>query len=218
MAKKDTFVEWRKEQQKETIVLIRKALMLLASATYNNITRLAKDVAALVTEFQIHANALLPVEKQKEIQAVSYTTLLRNEAYKNILKVALAEQNPTKGNLSTQKQGVTELDILRVENSNLKESIKNLQAKIRKIDSGESILLESMQGADPKKEQMVEDIKFLIQFALDLHNQVKDAFEIIQDEKTNEDRPVPGLYGPDGLVATWDEMKHLERVQYEYYK
>lgn len=218
MAKKNTFKEWRESQQKETIVLIRKALMILARATYNNITRLAKDVAALVTEFEKHANALLPVEKQKEIHDVSYTTLLRNKAYKNILEVALAEQNPTKGNLPAQ-QGLTEQDILRVENSNLKESIKQLQTKIRKIDSGEPNLIESTSGGiDTKKEQMVSDIQFLIQLAINLHNQIKGAFETIQEENTDEDRSIPGLYGPSGLVMTFDGLDRYGKLQDEYLK
>lgn len=220
MAKKNTFKEWREAQEQETIVLIRKALLLIANSKYNNVTRMAKDVAGLVTEFRIQANNALPPEKQKKITPTSYTTLQRNSAYSKIINVAFEESKSSKGNLP-QKPSISEIDVLQAKIASLETTIANLKARVRSIDANgsSSIFIENKDSnQNQENQQLIDDIGFLLKLLDGMYSEVGDAFETVRVENISKNRPIAGWYGPFNLIATWDELSELTRIRDEQSK
>ncbi len=218
MAKKNTFKQWREAQEQETIVLIRKALLLIANSKYNNVTRMAKDVAGLVTEFRIQANNALPPEKQKKITPTSYTTLQRNSAYSKIINVAFEESTSSKGNLP-QNPSISAVDVLQAKIASLETTIANLKARIRSIDTNgsSSIFIEhNDSNQNQENQQLIADIRLLLKLLDGVNSEVGGALVTVRAENICKERPIAGWYGPFNLIATWDELSELLRIRDEY--
>nr|WP_321272416.1 hypothetical protein [uncultured Tolumonas sp.] len=218
MAKKNTFKKWREEQEKATIKLIRKALLLIANSRYNNVTRMAKDVATIVTEFRINENNALPLEKQQDVKPISYTTLQRNKAYATIIKVAFDGLNASKGNLP-QNQSISEVDVLQAKIASLETTIVNLKARIRAIDTNSSLYIEQSKDTENESNHnLIKDLDLLLKLLDGIYTEIPDAFVIVREENISENKPTPGWYGPFNMIATWDEMTELSRIRDEQSK
>lgn len=217
MSKKtNTFKKWQEERSNETKELIRKALVFLSNSHYDNKTRLAKDVAKLVTELKVQANEKLPDDKRlPEVKPVSHVTLLRNKEYLTIITVALDE---LMGIDSVEEPSISDHESLKIRNASLESQIENLKRKVRKLDLNGPLAIENNEESTDEIKRKDEQISLLLKIVDSMHNEVRDALIIVREDEVGAGRPVAGMYGPFNLVATWGELEELNRIRDEQNK
>ncbi|BDA19378.1 MULTISPECIES: hypothetical protein [Aeromonas] len=215
---KNPFKQYQKEKVSDTTKLIRDALKLLSNSKYENKTRLATDVAKIVTEFKVQAYETLPEDKRNESpkpKPLSHVTLLRNKDYCNIIEVALANME---GKEMVAEPSFGELEQLRIRCANLESQKENLVRKIKNMDAQGVMAIESDQDLSAELDHKNKQIDLLIRLVDEMHSQVGGAFRLVREQEVSSHNPVSGWYGPMGLVATWDEMEELNRIRDEQNK
>lgn len=215
MSKKSgTFDAYRAKQREARIDKIRAALKILSNANYSNVTRLAKDTAKVVTEFERAENDRLPSsERSDNVKDVSHVTLLRNREYRNLLEVALVK---SQGVSIVDEPSISDFEALKIRNANLESQNAILKERIRSIDIGrDSPHLESDGSIFEHKKNKDEDILFLIKLIDGMQQQLSEALKTVLPGEESSAYQVAGFYGPFGLIATFDEMMKLHRIRNE---
>lgn len=210
--KKDTFDEYRENHRQQRIEFIRKALIVLSNAKYSNVTRLAKDVAKLVTEFELKAFfAQVESEREELCKPVSHVTLLRNTSYRKLLEDFLGAEAAV---AATSGSVITDLEALRIRNASLESQNLLLKEKIRSID----LVALPAQG---KIDQVVGDECETLRHALvtflkmidGMVEQASDIYKTVLEGEESDNFPEPGFYGPWAKISTLDELRELDRIR-----
>ncbi|MFT2158005.1 hypothetical protein [Pseudomonas putida] len=204
--RKDTFKDYRERRVEARLDVVKSALRSLANANHNNITRLAKDVASYVTAFELAENSNLAAElRQEDLKPVSHVTILRNEAYRALLDdflgkaVAHSDQNAIVS---------FENEELRLKNVALEAKVKQL--KILLVDNLAGFeLYDENKPTEPKLYQMLE---FMVSLVDRMQRSAPGCFKNVPEGEVSG-RHTPGFHGPNGMVATPEEMLDFEQVQ-----
>lgn len=210
--KKDTFDEYRENHRQQRIEFIRKALIVLSNAKYSNVTRLAKDVAKLVTEFELKAFfSQAESEREENCKPVSHVTLLRNLNYREILEDFMGAEA---GSESISGGVITDIEALRIRNASLESQNFLLKEKIRSIDLA---ILPSKGRRDQLTEDESESLKHALNTLLKIIDgmvgQASDIYKTVLEGEESERYPEPGFYGPWEKISTLDELRELDRVR-----
>jgi hypothetical protein len=211
---KDTFDAYRQTQKNLRIDFIAKALKILSNANYSNVTRLAKDVAKLVAEFEIkHYLSLAAGERAEEIKPISHVTLLRNQDYRKMLEAALNSDVENASNVSV----ITDLEASRIRISSLETQNFLLKEKIRNMDlvsspgSGVSKIGGGLATFD--EAEYFADLDLMLTLVDGMQEQAFGAFKTVLEGSESEGFPTAGFYGPHGLIVKISGLRQLSRVR-----
>ncbi|MGJ7547661.1 hypothetical protein [Pseudomonas alloputida] len=210
--KKDTFDEYRENHRQQRIEFITKALLVLSNAKYSNITRLAKDVAKLVTEFELKAFFMqADAEREEVCKPVSHVTLLRNLNYRKILEDFMGSEVKSE---AVSGGVITDIEALKIRNASLESQNSLLKEKIRSIDLG-AFSSQSIrdQSAEDEVEWLKHALNTLIKIIDGMVGQASDIYRTVLEGEESERYPEPGFYGPWEKISTLDELRELDRVR-----
>ncbi|MDW2777955.1 hypothetical protein [Pseudomonas sp. BEA3.1] len=203
--RKDTFKDYRERRVEARLEVVKAALRSLANSNHNNITRLAKDVASYVTAFELAENSVLDESRQEDLKPVSHVTILRNEAYRTLLDEFLGKANAH----SDQKA------LMSFENEDLRLKNVALEAKVRQLKnllvdnlSGSEVYIDG-QSAEPKLYEMLD---FMLCLVDRMQRSAPGCYKNVLEGEIGG-RHSPGFHGPNGMVATIEEMRNFELIQ-----
>lgn len=210
--RKDTFDEYRENQKQQRIGFISKALVVLSNAKYVNITRLAKDVAKLVTEFEAKVYMAKAVsERDETLKPISHVTLLRNVAYRKILEDFMGVEDRPEPSINGL---LTDFEALKIRNASLETQNFLLKEKIRSIDLTGGHTVIPLGGASVEE---VSNALKIIQVLIDIYDRIDielgGGLEIIKDGAKTDRKDGPGLYGPLRRIASMDELELMDRAR-----
>lgn len=210
--KKDTFDEYRENHRQQRIEFIRKALIVLSNAKYSNVTRLAKDVAKLVTEFELKAFfAQAESEREELCKPVSHVTLLRNTSYRKLLEDFLGTEAAVE---AISGSVITDIEALRIRNASLESQNLLLKEKIRSIDL---VALPARGKIDQVEEDESETLRHALLTFLKMIDgmveQAADIYKTVLEGEESDSFPEPGFYGPWAKISTLDELRELDRIR-----
>lgn len=213
-----TFDAFRAARKDSRLADIGSAIKLLGNASYSNLTNFSKDVAKLVHEFEVRRNDLKPEsERIASLRKVSHVTILRNPAYRQLLEDAFGSKC---GDVEPSKSGISDIEAYKIRVANLEFQNGLLKDRIRSIDLQgiESTLCPIDEQAETALKQCALDIRFLIRVLDDAVTQLSKAYTTVLPGDESESRPEAGFYGPFALIATYEEMIHLQRLRDLYLK
>jgi len=211
--KSSTFDAYRATQKRIRTGHIRAALKLLANAHYANVTRLAADAAKIVTELEKADNEKRAPGDRRVVRNVSHVTLLRNRDYRYMLETALNEAGEAR---SCDSLSISDHEALKIRNANLESQNAILKERIRSFDLGHAaVALDKATTGEKEVDRDREKISFLIGFIDRMQQQVGRAFVTVLPGDASQRYPDPGFYGPNGLVATYDELLRLQAIRSE---
>ncbi len=215
MAKiKDTFDVYRQTQKKLRLDFISSALKILSNAKYSNVTRLARDVAKLVAEFEMkHFLSLPESERAEDLKPISHVTLLRNEDYRKVLEAALAVDADKSSNVSV----ITDLEASKIRISSLETQNFLLKEKIRNMDlaisPGTSVARVGVDSSVFDEAEYYGDLELLLTLVDGMREQLPDAYKTVLEGSESEHYPVAGYYGPFNLIVEISGLKRLSRIR-----
>jgi hypothetical protein len=127
--RKSSFHEYQKQKEESRILAIRKALKIIVNSSYKNITRLAKDVAKILSEIELKDWELKADDsnfnKRPQPQPVSYTTLIRNSNYRTLLELHLNDQD-----VDSIEPSVSDFEMLGIKCANLESENELLRDRL----------------------------------------------------------------------------------------
>lgn len=214
MAKtKDTFEAYRQTQKKLRLDFIDKALKILSNANYSNVTRLAKDVAKLVTEFELkYYLSLNESERGSELKPISHVTLLRNEDYRRALESALVAEVDNKS-----VSVITDLEASKIRISSLETQNFLLKEKIRSFDlAGSSTTTVPKIGVSSSTFDEAEyfgDLELLLTLVDGMREQLPDAYKTVLEGDESAIYPIAGYYGPFNMIVEIAGLMRLSRIR-----
>ena len=208
----DPFEEHRTDARAARLARIQRALDVLSSATYENVTNLAKGVAKIVAEIELREYLNLPADKQvNKFKPISHITLLRNDKYREILsrRLNLSVESSVSVSISS-----SDFEALKIRNASLAGHIEQLKLTIRNLDSGINPAF-SMDGEKLKQDNdyLAEGLKFVIRMLDDVLSGAGGMFITKMPGEEDRDFKVAGLHGPMDLVATYDDLLRLEALR-----
>ncbi|PHN17221.1 hypothetical protein [Pseudomonas sp. ICMP 561] len=215
--RKDTFDEYRENHRQQRVDFIKRALVVLSNAKYVNVTRLARDVSKLVTEFEakVHANKS-ESERDELCKPVSHVTLLRNISYRKILEDFMAVEARS-GTLPGSV--ITDIEALRIRNASLESQNLLLKEKIRSVDLGVRQLDSSKREmSDDEFESLRKGVLTLIKIIDGMVGQASDIYITVLEGEESSEYPEAGFYGPWEKISTIDELRELERMRKRLHK
>lgn len=203
----DPFCEYRDSNRNARIAHITHALKTLTNADYKNITRLAKDVAKIITELEAKVSA----EDSDRLKPMSHVTLLKNKKYREVLEQAFDFETDVE---CSNKVSVAEYEALKYRCAGLESKIVLLEQTIRNLDAGVGGLeYRVAETANGEIEGDSSDADFLLDLLDDLKGELHDAIETILPGEENTYRPQPGLYGPFNMIRNYEELGHLQTIR-----
>lgn len=214
--RKDTFDAYRQSQKKQRVELIAQALKILSNGKYANISRLAKDVSKLVTEFELQRHlSLSEGERGEVIKPMSHVTLLRSDDYRPLLEKALAvlPKFPQKTEVS-----ISELEACRIRIMSLETQNQLLKEKIRTIDLGmtpEANLARLGSSATVDLRGFYQKLELLLTILDGVQEQVSKAFKTVLEGDETDYYPKAGLYGPSGIIVELSALHELSSIRQE---
>lgn len=211
MKRSQTFNEYRRKHEAKRLQFITEALKILSNAKYSNVTSFAKDVAKLVTEYELSRNTSSQdgtvVVPNKPM---SHVTLLRNKAYRDLLErfLKINQKIPDTTNLS-----ISDNEALKFEIASLRKKNQWLEQKILAIDSGVSF--EGSGGGEVLQasiERLQSDLALVISIYDGMRSQISGALKLVPEGETTPRFATPGFHGPRGLIAPMEDMYELDRI------
>lgn len=149
-----TFDSYRENNKKIRMDAIRKSLSILENSNYKNITNLAKDVSKIVHEIELKHWELKSQEyklKKAKPEPLSYTTLLRNKDYKNLLSLHMTGQD-----IEVDQSSISDVEVIKIKCAHLESQNEMLTNRLKFVDAGEN-LSKGEQNHSNKKE--VDDLR-----------------------------------------------------------
>jgi len=213
MAKRDdSFAQYHESTQDRRLEHLRRALSILKHGKYPNVTKLAQAAAKLVTELE-----LKDAKDGEEPRPVAFTTLMRNKQYyRPALEAYFHSDNDRLAPDIEASVPAAEYETLKIHCANLDHQNRMLKDRLAYATfSGE---MESLPGNNSKNitgDDRIEDISFLIKFVDAIMSQVPEMFDQYDRKQTSLEHPEPGLYGPESLALTWDELERFKRLRDE---
>ena len=207
VSRNESFDNYHKTTQEDRLKHLRKALTIIGTGRYENITNLAKAAARLVTELEIKDS-----KEGEVLEPCSYTTLTRNKKYyRPVLDAYLDGSSEFEKSIETSGISFEEHESLIAHCANLDHENTMIKDRLANIDSGqETNLLDNINVLERS-----EDIKFLTGVINTVVSSLEDLVDSIEPSQTNDEHPNAGLYGPDGLILTWDEMLRFKGLSDE---
>lgn len=208
VSRNESFDNYHKTTQEERLKQLRRALTIIGTGRYNNITNLAKAAARLVTELEIKDS-----KEGEALEPCSYTTLIRNKKYyRPVLDAYLDGSTEFEKSIETSGISLEEHESLIAHCANLAHENTMIKDRLANIDhSGkETKLLSNINELDRS-----EDIKFLTDVIQTVVSSFAELVDTIEPSQTNDEHPNAGLYGPDGLILTWDEVVRFQELSDE---
>lgn len=205
--RKDTFKEYREGMVESRLGFVKAALDHLAHAHYNNVTRLARDVASFVSALEDAENSKLPEKYRKsDLKPVSHVTILRNAEYRQLLEVFL--------NKSVSKEVAERKPFIDVEE--LLVRIKGLEAQNKILKN--KILNGSLEDQDCSEDDTFNaerELFLALDFVISLVGKMQDKAPGCFYNATPDNDPKEkgaGFWGPYGLVESYEEMQRFEQA------
>ena len=208
---RDPFCEYRDSNRNARIAHIIHALKTLTNADYKNITRLAKDVAKIVTEFEAKEFVSVNAGDSDMLKPMSHVTLLKNKKYREVLEQAFDFETDVE---CSNTVSVAEYEALKYRCAGLESKIALLEQTSRNLDAGVGGLeYRVAETANDGVEGDSSDAAFLLDLLDDLKGELHDAIETILPGEENTYRPQPGLYGPFNMIRNYEELEHLQMIR-----
>ncbi|QLJ12635.1 hypothetical protein H0H12_19560 [Pseudomonas putida] len=186
---------------------VKAALDHLAHAHYNNVTRLARDVASFVSALEDTENGKLPEKYRKsDLKPVSHVTILRNSEYRRLLEAFLSKG--LSNEVAEQKPFI---------------DVEELLIRIKSLESQNKILKNKILNGSLEAQDYSEDDRFdaerqlflALDFVISLVGKMQDKAPGCFYNATPDNDPKekgPGFWGPYGLVESYEEMQKFEKV------
>ncbi|WHH49610.1 hypothetical protein QFA96_16065 [Pseudomonas sp. Ap32] len=214
--RKDTFVAYRQAQKKQRVELIAQALKILSNGKYANISRLAKDVSKLVSEFELQRYLSLDEgERGDDFKPMSHVTLLRSDDYRPLLEKALVVS--PKASQKTEIS-ISELEACKIRIMSLETQNQLLKEKIRTIDLGlssEANFARLGSNASVDSRVFYQKLELVITILDGVQEQVSKAFKTVLEGDETDYYPRAGLYGPSGIIVELSALHELSSIRQE---
>lgn len=205
----DPFRNFRESARKARVNHIENALRLLKDATFKNVTRLAINVANLVTDAEAASRSADAVDREGKQAPMSHITLLKNTHYREILESYF---NFSSGKLVENTVDLELHRALQVKCGSLESQIKLLKQMVVNQDSKEGLEYSLDPIRSPSKgEQALQDAKYLLDFLDDFRDSFEDMVEVVLPGEESG-RPA-GIHGPFNQIRTHEEMEHLQSIR-----
>lgn len=207
VSRNESFDNYHITKQEKRQKHLRKALTIIGTGRYKNITNLATAAARLVTELEIKDS-----KEGDVLEPCSYTTLTRNKKYyRPVLDAYLDGSSELETSNVTGGIPFEEHEALKVHCAHLDHENTMIKDRLANIDSGqETKLLDNINVLERS-----EDIKFLTGVINTVVSSFADLVDSIEPSQTNDEHPDAGFYGPEGLILTWDEMVRFKELSDE---
>ncbi len=208
VSRNESFDNYHITKQEKRQKHLRKALTIIGTGSYKNITNLAKTAARLVTELEIKDS-----KEGDVLEPCSYTTLTRNKKYyRPVLDAYLDGSSEFEKSIENSGISLEEHESLIAHCANLDHENTMMKDRLANTDhSGkETNLLDNINVLERS-----EDIKFLTGVINTVVSSFADLVDSIEPSQTNDEHPDAGFYGPEGLILTWDEMVRFKELSDE---
>ena len=208
VSRNESFDNYHITKQEKRQKHLRKALTIIGTGRYKNITNLATAAARLVTELEIKDS-----KEGDVLEPCSYTTLTRNKKYyRPVLDAYLDGSSGLETSNVTGGIPFEEHEALKVhcahldhENTMIKDRLANTEhsGKESKLLSNINVLERS------------EDIEFLVGVINTVVSSFTELVDSIEPSQIDDEYQYAGLHGPEGLILTWDEMLRFKGLSDE---
>lgn len=204
--KPSTFTDYIAKRSAHNERLISQVASTIDASRFGNLTDYCKSISSIVSEIRT-AKALEPTSPfhDKIVKPLSYTTLLRNPEYREIVEHRF---NETREIALVEHQ--EDVEDLKLKIASLHAQINLLKEKIHAIDAGSPSATTSNSEYQTLLEEANSRIGLLLTAYKNMREQARGAF-IVSSERT-EKRPVPGLYSYLGLVISQDEIDKISDI------
>ena len=193
--------------------IVAQAISTIDASKYGLITDYCKTLSAIITQLRT-AKAVSPSSPyfNKEVKPFSYTTLLRNKVYRELVDRAFNGSRVAGGEL--EEESDEDVEGLKLQVVSLLAQVNIMKDRIVAIDSGRG--LASIDNAEAEKviAKLNHRVDVLIRVNQDVLNSVNGAFRLVLDP--TEKQPVPGMYGPRGFVASLDDLDEIQKATKEH--
>jgi len=176
--RKSSFDEYQREREERRIRATRQALKVIINSSYKNVTRLAKDVAKIIYEIELkewELKANDPNFTRRKPKSVSYTTLIRNSAYRTLLELHLGDQD-----IDSIEPVVSDFEILGIRCVNLESENEVLRDRLRHADAP-LIKLEPIKSNDDELERLKQEKILLVDIIKGIMSEANEIFHITDE-------------------------------------
>jgi len=209
---KSSFEEHQRTKQEERLERLRTALKILGGARYKTVTKLAEAAARLLSEMEAK-NA----KDGETSEKVHYTSLLRNKEYYRPALDAYFHGEDGDGSNSKSSVSKEEFEALSIHCANVTHQNEMLKDRLASIDLSPQTkkLPDRVTDTDNESEDRLEDIAFLLSVIGKIMQEVSQLFDSVEESDVNDEHPYAGLWGPNGLVLSLDDVKKISSLEKE---
>ncbi|MDK9757269.1 hypothetical protein KIV40_18185 [Vibrio sp. D173a] len=202
MKESNPFKNWQQERIENKKNLLKQALALLERTNFKNVTALAVTAADLMTE--LGGNSTKPI---------NHSTLLRTSSPYRELLISFMERGS--GQLNSEDT-ITDIDVLKAENLRLQHTISLYEAKLDHLLNKQGIDNAVNFNRNDELFVLQEKMRLLLSITDRIYRSVHDVFVLIDEQRTNEEYPSPGLYDIHGLVINDHELIELDKLRSKF--
>lgn len=211
--KQSTFDRYVTGRSTHVAAIVAQAISAIDASKYGIFTDYCKTLSAIITELRA-AKAVSPSSPyfNKEVKPFSYTTLLRNKAYRELVDRAFNGSRVAGGEL--EQQSDEDVEGLKLQVVSLLAQVNLMKDRIIAIDAGRGLTTIDNTEAEKIIAKLNHRVDTLIRVNQDVLNSVNGAFRLVLDP--TEKQPVPGMYGPRGFVASLDDLDEIQKAMKEH--
>ena len=213
LKKQSTFDPYISGRSAHVAAIVAQAISAIDASKYGIFTDYCKTLSAIITELRA-AKAVSPSSPyfNKKVKPFSYTTLLRNKAYRELVDRAFNGSRDAGEEL--EEKSDEDVEELKLQVVSLSAQVNLMKDRIIAIDAGRGLTSIDNTEAEKIIAKLNHRVDMLIRVNQDVLSSVNGAFRLVLEP--TEKQPVPGMYGPRGFVASLDDLDEIQKAMKEH--